>query len=259
MRYVRILALHFQDVFQNRGRSFIYFLMGFLNPLLLLLFWSGAGGSYWTFDEMSSYYLLLTAAMSFLIVHIEEDVAFFDIKGGVLAKYLLRPFSYFISKFMEELPWRILQGSLGLLVFARFLFFFRISFSLVSNPSEIILAAAIVLSALGVSYTLKMLLGLTAFWTTDFWGMLSIEEVVFLIFGGLVMPLSFYPDMIEKIAYALPFSYIVYFPVIAVQGKLSIPEMFRVIMTQLIWIGLLYGLYRYLWRRGVKKFTAVGQ
>lgn len=265
MRYVRILALHFQDVFQNRGRSFIYFLMGLLNPLLQLLFWSGAIsdssaiGAYWSFGEMASYYLLITIATSFLVVHIEQDVAFLDIKEGVLAKYLLHPFSYFISKFMEELPWRMIQGLFGLLVFAIFLSFTHISFPLITNPLQIILAMAIFLLALCISYTFKMVLGLAALWTTDFWGILSIEEVVFLIFGGVVMPLTYYPAPLEKISYFLPLAYIVYFPVVVVQGKLSELEMLGVIIAQIVWIGLLYGLYRMVWQRGLQKFTAVGQ
>lgn len=265
MRYVRIFALHVQDVFQNRGRSFIYFLMGLLNPLLQLVFWSGAitedGGKsgLWDFGEMASYYLLITVAMSLLVVHIEEDVAFLDIKEGVLAKYLLKPFSYFISKFMEELPWRIIQGFFAIIVFIAFVGVVGISFPLVGDPMRISLALVIAVLALLISYTLKMLLGLFALWTTDFWGILSVEEVVFLILGGIVMPLAYYPAALASIAYVLPFSYIVYFPVIAAQGKLTDIAMINVIGSQLAWILALYVLYRVVWKNGMKKFTAVGQ
>lgn len=265
MRYFRIFLLHFQDVFQNRGRSFIYFLMGLLNPALQLLFWSGAiandngTGSYWSFSDMASYYLLITIATSFLVVHIEQDIAFLDIKEGRLSKFLLHPFSYFISKFMEELPWRIIQGMFGLVAFVLFIIVTRISFSLISNASQIIVAGTICLLALGISYTLKMVLGLLALWTTDFWGILSIEESVFLIFGGFVMPLTYYPELLEKISYFLPLAYIVYFPVIAVQGKLTTIEMYQIVLIQLVWIGLLYCLYRLVWQKGVRKYTGVGQ
>ncbi|MEK7543454.1 MAG: ABC-2 family transporter protein [Patescibacteria group bacterium] len=265
MRYFRIFLLHFQDVFQNRGRSFIYFLMALLNPALQLLFWSGAIASnagiesYWSFSDMASYYLLLTIATSFLVVHIEQDVAFLDIKEGRLSKFLLHPFPYFISKFMEELPWRIIQGLFGLGAFMLFIIITRISISFISNPLQIIVALVICLLALGISYTLKMILGLLALWTTDFWGILSIEEVIFLIFGGFVMPLTYYPELLEKVSYFLPIAYIVYFPVIAVQGKLTINEMYQVVIVQLIWVGVLYGLYRLIWHRGIRKYTGVGQ
>ncbi|MBI5620491.1 ABC-2 family transporter protein [Candidatus Gottesmanbacteria bacterium] len=265
MRYVRMFALHFQDVFQNRGRSFIYFLLGLINPVLQLLFWSGAiaqdsgTGAYWSFSEMASYYLLVTIATSFLVVHIEQDVAFLDIKEGKLTKFLLQPFSYFISKFMEEFPWRVTQGAFGLVAFMLFIAFTNISISLISTPSQIFLAVIICLLALAISYTLKMVLGLLALWTTDFWGILSIEEVVFLIFGGFVMPLTYYPPLLEKISYVLPLAYIVYFPVIAVQGNLTASAMYHTILIQILWLGLLYVLYQFVWHRGVKKYTGVGQ
>lgn len=265
MRYVRIFSLHLQDVFQNRGRSLVYFLMGLVNPLLQLVFWSGAiaenGGNrgLWSFGEMASYYLLITVAMSLLVVHIEEDVAFLDIKEGVLAKYLLRPFSYFISKFMEELPWRFIQGFFAIIVFIAFVGVVGISFPLVGGPMRVSMVFVIAMLALIISYTLKMLLGLLALWTTDFWGIMSVEEVVFLLLGGIVMPLAYYPSSLASIAYVLPFSHIIYFPVIAVQGKLTETAMVSVIGSQLVWILVLYILYRIIWKKGIKKFTAVGQ
>jgi ABC-2 type transport system permease protein len=264
-RYARIFKLYFQDVIQNKGRAFIYFLMTLLNPLLLLLFWNGAISqdksiaSQWSFGEMTSYYLLITISMSFLIVHIEEDVAFHDIKEGTLTKYLLRPFSYFVSKFMEELPWRMIQGFFGILIFVIFLMTVKVSFPLVNTPLGIILSSIIILLALGVSYTFKMILGLMAMWTTDFWGILSMEEIIFLIFGGIVMPLTFYPAFLERISYFFPLAYIIYFPVIAIQGKLTSLQMFQIIIIQLIWMFVLYRIYQIIWRKGVKKFTGVGQ
>lgn len=265
MRYVKIFALHFQDVFNNRGRSFVWFLVSLLNPLLLLLFWGGVIRErgiiqeVWTINAMTSYYLLLTIASSFLIVHIEEDIAWRDIKEGALAKYLVRPFSYFTLKFMEEMPWRIIQGFFGFVIFLIFTVFLKVSLPLVNEPLEIFLAIIITLLALGISFIFKMILGLTAFWTTDFWGTLSLEEMGMLLLGGIAMPLTFYPELLQHIARIMPLAYIVYFPVVAIEGMLSLSELRSVIITQLVWIILLYEMYKVVWGRGIKKFTAVGQ
>lgn len=264
-KFINIFLLHFQEVIQNKGRAFIYFLMILLNPLILILFWNGAISedtniaSQWSKNEMITYYLLMTLAMSFLIVHIEEDVAFKDIKEGVLVKYLLRPFSYLISKFVEELPWRIAEGLFGVLVFFVVVLFFSISFSFVDSIGEILLTVLIVISALCISFIYKMILGLLANWTTDFWGVMSIQEVVFLIFGGMVMPLSMYPELLAKISYGLPFSYIAYFPVIAIQGNFTIYELLRIVLFQMFWIAALYKFYQFLWQKSLRIFTGVGQ
>ena len=265
MRYGKIFLLHFQDAFHSRGRSFVYFLLSLTSPMLLLLFWQGAirehGEVYgvWTSSAITSYYLLIAIASSFLIVHIEEDVAFRDIKDGALVKYLLRPFSYFIVKFMEELPWRVIQGLLAIVIFLFFRFIVGIPLPIVHRPLEILLVSGVFVLAFAISYVFKMVLGLTAFWTTDFWGTLSIEEFLFSVFGGIIAPLVLYPSVFARIAQVLPFAYIVYFPVVAVEGMLSIYELLRVLGAQVAWLIILYGVYLLLWNRGIKKFSSVGQ
>lgn len=265
MRYVKIFSLHFQDVFNNRGRSFVWFLVSLLNPLFFLIFWNGVIQERgviqktWTMNAMTSYYLLLTIASSFLIVHIEEDVAWRDIKEGILAKYLVRPFSYLLIKFMEEMPWRIIQGFFGVVVFLLFTIFLNVSLPLVHDPLGIMFSILITILAFVISFLFKMSLGLTAFWTTDFWGTLSLEEIGMLIIGGIAMPLTLYPTLLQHIARILPLAYIVYFPVVAIEGILSLSELEGVVFVQLVWIVLLYWIYRFLWDRGIKKFTAIGQ
>lgn len=265
MRYVRIFLLHFQDAFQNRGRSLVWFIVAMLNPLLLILFWQGAirehGEIYgtWTSSAITSYYLLVAIASTFLMVHIEEEVAYRDIKDGQLAKYLLWPFSYFIIKFATEFPWRIIQGSFALIVFAFFQYVLGMSLKLVHFPLEIFLTIIIVILALLLSFTFKIFLGLSAFWTTDFWGTISLIDFLFAIFGGVVAPLALYPSQIYSIATALPFAYIVYFPVTAIEGLVATSELYRIISVQSIWLLILYVAYRKIWSKGLKKFTAIGQ
>ena len=222
MRYVRIFLLHFQDAFQSRGRSLVWFIVAILNPLLLILFWQGAirehGEIYgiWTSNAITSYYLLVAIASTFLMVHVDEDVAYRDIKDGQLAKYLLWPFSYFTIKFASEFPWRLIQGFFALFVFIFFQFVLGVSLMVVRFPLEIFLTTIIVALALMLSFTFKMFLGISAFWTTDFWGTVSLVDFLFAILGGVIAPLSLYPSYIYSIAAALPFAYIVYFPVTAI-------------------------------------------
>src|SRR6266702_2729178 len=129
MRFFKIFFLHFQDVFEQRARSFVFFLISLVNPLILILFWKGATRSSsfhptdWTFSTILSYYLFLTIASALLVSRIEDDVATQDIKQGQLAGYLLRPFPYIWKKFFEEIPQRLLQGMYAFVTFGIFFFF----------------------------------------------------------------------------------------------------------------------------------------
>lgn len=84
-KYFKIFSLHWQDAFQSRSRSVVWFLLSLAGPLILLLFWRGAfqntktiGG--WNFSSFVTYYFLLIIAGALLVSHIEEGVALDDIR-----------------------------------------------------------------------------------------------------------------------------------------------------------------------------------
>jgi ABC-2 type transport system permease protein len=84
-------------------------------------------------------------------------------------------------------------------------------------------------------------------------------EAVILVFAGMLMPLEFLPPAIRQIAFSLPFSYIIYFPLVAFQGKLTAMESVRTIGIQVVWIVILLGIYQLLWKKGIRLFTGLGQ
>lgn len=265
MRYVRIFLLHFQDAFQNRGRSFVWFLLSLINPLMVLLFWRGAfqsGGSPlsgWTYESITGYYLLLVIAGSFLQVHIEEDIARRDIQSGFLSSYLVRPLPYVVRKFFEELPWRIIQGSFGIVVFFVFSFVLKGGFVFVHDAVSIAASTLIVLLAFFVSFLFKMILGISALWVTEYSGLQELVGVIDIIFAGFIMPLALFPSLIRTISYILPFSYMIYFPIVSFLGKLTPQETLETIGIQLVWILIFWIIYQRLWKMGIKKFTGIGQ
>jgi len=265
MRYFRIFLLHFQQAFEQRDRSLVWFLLAVLNPLLVLVFWLGVYHNKtgtlegWGFSAITSYYFLLIIASSFLMTHHEQDIAVLDIQEGGLVKYLMKPFSYYWTYFILEFAWRILQGIFALIVFLTLSFLFN-NFTVFSlSLQTFILAVTIIALGYFLSFTFKMLLGLSAFWVTDFWGIQQLCEVVILALAGFLMPIDLFPPLMQKIALATPFPYMVYYPLVAFQGKLSIFELLKVISVQAIWLAALLLVYKWMWRSGIKKFTGIGQ
>ncbi len=265
MRYTRIFFLHFQDAFENRGRSFVWFLLSLLNPLLVLLFWRGAFAENaqplegWSYNSIATYYLLLVVAGAFLQVHIEEDVARRDIHSGFLSQYLTKPFPYILMKFFTELPWRMIQGFFGIVMLIVFSFVFRNGLSLVHTAESLLASLLIIILALLISFVFKMIVGISALWITEYSGLQEMIGVVDIIFAGFVLPLALFPPFIKTIALFLPFAYMIYFPVVSLLGKLSSVESMQIIGIQLVWLIGLWIMYRKLWESGVKRFTGLGQ
>ncbi len=265
MRYVRMLLIHFEDALAERTRNLVWFLIALINPLILLLFWHGAilekpdAYGQWNIPSIVSYYLLLIIAGAFLQVHIEEKIAYTDIQQGALSNYLTKPFSYLVWNFFIELPYRVLQGSFGVIVFLIFFIFFGNIVSITNDPVILTLAGIVIVLGYLLSFFFKMILGLSALWTTDFSGLVNLIEVITLVFGGFIMPIHLYPAVLQRISFALPFASMFYFPIIAISGKLMAVELFRVIAVQCLWLAGLGSVYRIMWRRGIRLFTAIGQ
>lgn len=265
MRYIRILLIHLQRVLAQRMRSFVWFIMTVINPVVLILFWHGAlkqtGGSVgaWNEADFTTYYLVLMLASNFLVIHIEEHVSFYDIRLGYLSGQLVRPFSYYWLMFFEEIPYRITQGSFGVIAAIILIVFFKEVTFFSPSIETVLLVSLIILCALAVSFTFKMIIGLLAFWITQIDGIRDMEFILSLIYGGYIIPLSLLPHSFQIFIGLTPFPWITYYPAIALIGKLSTQEMLIIIYQQLIWIIALSVVYKIAWTRGVKKFTAVGQ
>lgn len=257
MRYVRILLLHFQSTFIYRSRMMVWFLISFINPIVSLMFWIGA--KTFNLPSITSYYLLLTIASAILMSHTEEEIAEYYIQKGELVKLLLKPFPFLLHILLEELPWRIIQGSFGLIVFIGIIILFHLNFSI--NPN-IFLIIPILLSGLFgylIACLFKIILAFSAFWLVEYRGLQQLSDVITIIFTGTVMPIYLFPEFLQKITIFLPFPYMIYYPVLVWQGKIVGMELILLFSKQLIWISGLFIFYKFLWRKGIRKFTGVGQ
>lgn len=262
-RYFRIFLNYFQIVLTERGRSFVWFLVSSLPPLIAYLYWRAvfvthSSISGWTLPTISSYYLLLIIVASSLMAHIEEDVSEDDIRGGQLSSFILKPFSYFVTKLFLETPYRILQGGFACVPLFFYIVFFGNNFAFSKNPFVLILAVIMALLAYLMSFTFKMILGILTFWLTDAWGFYQLIEAIMFIFGGLLLPITLLPGILPNIARALPFAYMLYYPIIAFQGTQTYAELAAIIGIQLTWLIFFMLFYKWIWSLGIKKFTGVG-
>ncbi len=265
MRYWKIFLLNCQTVMTERAKSFVWFLVALIPTSVLYLYWRGAlisnGGniSGWTISTISTYYLMLAILYSFIMAHIETSVAREDIQQGELTKFLVKPFSYYLLKFFAETPWRMLEGFYGIVILLLFTLFFKNLLVITADPIIFLLSLIIIILAYILSFTFKMILGLSAFWLTDARGFHQLFDAIIIISAGLLLPLSLLPDFLAQITYRLPFAYMVYFPIISLQGTQNLQQLIYIIMMQLIWISIMAYLYSVAWKKGVGKFTGIGQ
>lgn len=261
MRHLRIILINLNRGLEYRMRSFIWFLLSLLGPLMMILFWRGSVrhsmGS-WTLSELNSYYFLIIIAAASLVSHSEDDVAKEDIQDGQLVSYLLRPYSYYWSKFFEEIPFRILQGLYGIISLILFFIFLKTTIIISHDPAILVLATLTALLALFISFTYKVILGQVAFWLIDTRGVFELSEIAIILFAGFNLPIELFPHWLRTFSLFTPFPYIVYFPVISFLGRQTVTQIMQTVLIQLTWLGIFLLFRQWQWRQGIKKFSGVG-
>jgi ABC-2 type transport system permease protein len=105
-----------------------------------------------------------------------------------------------------------------------------------------------------ISYAMAML----AFW------LLEISTFIFILFAfeylasGHLFPLDILPPVLKHMLYFTPFPYQLYFPISVYLGKTAGADLWRGLVCQLLWVLAAYVFARWMWRRGIKRYSAFG-
>ena len=97
-----------------------------------------------------------------------------------------------------------------------------------------------------------------AFWTQRIYSLHEFYFALIQLFSGLFVPLTLMPSLVQDIARYLPFQLLIYFPIQLILGKLSPAEITRGFIVGVIWLAISILLFRWVWSRGVKQYSAVG-
>jgi len=101
-------------------------------------------------------------------------------------------------------------------------------------------------------------LALACFWTTRIMAVNQAWFAVLFFLSGRVAPLALLPAWLRALADALPFRFMVSFPVELLLGRVSQAEALSGLALQLGWIGAGSLMLWWLWPRAVARFSSVG-
>ena len=100
--------------------------------------------------------------------------------------------------------------------------------------------------------------GMIAFFTSYVFGLFMVKEALMSFLTGQLIPLSFFPGVIQRIFDFLPFSSMIYAPVMIYLGKYQGTQLAWVLLRQAVWVLILYGLGTLIWNRVTKRLVVLG-
>lgn len=100
--------------------------------------------------------------------------------------------------------------------------------------------------------------GMIAFFTTYIFGMQMVKTAMLNFLSGQLIPISFFPEIMQRIFDFLPFSSMIYTPVMVYLGKYSGYDLLFVLLRQVSWVFILYILGSLIWRKVTKRLVVLG-
>ena len=206
-----------------------------------------------SFSDML-WYLMFTEALVTSRGRPEEKIDM-EVKSGNIAYMLNKPYNYLLfqlslwtGEFLPQLIINLIAGSTMVYFMAG-----PINFNFLTIVPLIIT----VIFATIMEFFIRMSIGFSAFWLEDVTMASFIYYKIIFVFGGMLIPLDFFPPLFKSIASVLPFGFMVYEP-----AKLFIRfdwmNFIYVIKIQCIWILITGVICYFIYSRGLRRLNING-
>lgn len=211
-----------------------------------------------TYAQMLSYFGVAT-----LIHYISFDFADWNlqmlVRSGKFVTFALRPLPHWLFALAQKLGHRSLALYVEVLpVMLLFIFVFGVNMR-PAAPGWAILS--ILLSFL-MNFMVNYCVGLTAFWLVRAEGVRRVFLLLKDVSAGVFIPLSFFPDILQKILFFLPFQFITYLPTRVYIGHYELAGMEltlgQAVGLQAAAVAVMAALTLALYSAALRRFTGVG-
>lgn len=179
------------------------------------------------------------------------------IESGDVVSDFSKPFSYFgywLSRDYGRAAYYTLFRALPTALMGFVLFHILLP----RDPRTWVLFAASVLIAIAISFCIRFLINLSAFWTTDVRGFVGMALLFTNFMSGFVVPVEFFPPWLRSVAEALPFAGMVSVPMNVWLERADAPDLFWLVLRQALWVGVLVLASQAMLRAATRKLVVQG-
>ena len=266
-KYLKILRISLVERLAYRADFFLTTFFRFLPLITTFLLWeaiyAGSGKSEiagFVHDEMIAYLLLVQVSRMFSSMPGLATGIARDIRDGNLKKYLLQPIDmlwYLLSyRGAHKLAYIVTTA----LPYALLFFLFRDVFTGWPSP-EILLAyfVSLVLAFI-IGFFFEACIGIAGFWLLEVTSLMYIINIFTYFVSGQMFPLELLAQYsgLTEVLQVLPFQYLAYFPAMIFLGKRDGADLIVGLLIELGWAVALVLLSRWMYRLGLRHYSAYG-
>ncbi|MBV8222843.1 MAG: ABC-2 family transporter protein [Candidatus Eremiobacteraeota bacterium] len=200
-------------------------------------------------------YTVIALLMS-LILEIDGTRLIRDrLRDGSIATDLMKPISPALFFFSDGVGQTVLHAFLILPSLA-----FALLLVHIDVPSPLALGVFAVSFGLGylVNFFLNFCMNCVAFWTLESFALQLIIRWCSDLLSGQLIPLLFFPGILQKIVLALPFAAIYSTPLLIYIGRITPAEYPSALLSQVLWLAIFIAGGTIIWRAAQRRLVVQG-
>ncbi|MCK5128244.1 MAG: ABC-2 family transporter protein [Clostridiales bacterium] len=210
-----------------------------------------------TFPQMMVYTVFAGAISMFIRTGVEQSINR-DIHSGQLSNFLVKSIMYIPFRIMNSIGEKLSSIVVMILfsVIASIAMYVFIGFEM--QVINIILFLPAIVLAFLLNFFIFFCISTLAFWITEASRFFYSITIIVMVASGGVFPIDIFGTLYVKVLKLMPFMYTTTFPIKVINGTLSSGEILNGFLVQIIWIVVFSFFATFLWKKGSKRFVAVG-
>ncbi len=177
------------------------------------------------------------------------------VREGGIATDLMKPISVPLYYFSDGIGQTLLHA---LLVIPSLLFALLIVHVDVPPATTFAVFIASFVIGYGVNFFLNFLMNSIAFWTLETFAVQLIVRWCSDLLSGQIIPLTFFPGLLGRLVFTLPFAAIYSTPLLIYVGVIPPSDWAGALIVQLAWLALFSGLATFVWRAASRRVVVQG-
>ena len=260
--FKRLWQVNWAEQWQYRANLIMYLLYWLVSPIIYLAVWTSIAQSKGsvnglTANDFTTYYmtlLIVDQITSNIVIHTFA----YKVQDGSLSGELVRPIHPMLTNaLVNNIAFKVLTIMGFVPVWTILYFLFKPEFSSVTLMGILLAIPAMIMGFL-IGFLLSAAITSLAFWTTRVYSIHEFYYALILLFSGQFVPLTLMPKLIQDIAQYLPFQLLIYYPIQLILGKLSQAQIVQGYVMGVVWLIVAITVFNWVWRNGVKRYSAVG-
>jgi viologen exporter family transport system permease protein len=264
-KYWNILRASLIERMAYRGDFLLGTILRFLPMVTTILLWHAiyAGAetdslSNFSLREMIAYLLLVHISRMFSSMPGLAGGIARDIRDGTLKKYLIQPIDMIGFLASYRVAHKVAYIVTSALPYALLFFLCRDYFDGFPPASTMLAYVASLLLAFVVGFFFEATIGMIGFWFLEVTSLLYVVNTLNFFVSGHMFPLDLLPPFWASVLKTLPFQYMAYFPAAVFLGKIQGTALVYGLLGELAWALVFIALSRWLYRLGLRRYSAYG-